>query len=64
MLKHPPHRLDIVAGKAQVALGIQLLLKAQFDPRCATSVILRVTKASPRRGLSWLKRMPLLAKMP
>jgi len=27
-------------------------------------VIFRVTKVSPRRGDSWLKRMPLLANMP
>jgi len=27
-------------------------------------VILRVTKVSPRRGLSWLNRMPFDAWMP
>ena len=32
--------------------------------RATARVILRVTKVSPRMGLSWLKRMPLLACMP
>jgi len=32
--------------------------------RAAARVILRVTKVSPRRGDSWLKRMPFTAKRP
>ena len=32
--------------------------------RAAASVILRVTKVSPRRSDSWLNRIPLQAKMP
>ena len=32
--------------------------------RATARVILRVTNVSPRRGLSWLKRMPLLACIP
>jgi len=30
----------------------------------AARVIFRVTNVSPRRGLSWLKRIPFTAKMP
>ncbi len=32
--------------------------------RATARVILRVTKVSPRRGDSWLKRMPLTAYSP
>jgi hypothetical protein len=32
--------------------------------RAAARVILRVTNVSPRRGDSWLKRMPLATNIP
>ena len=32
--------------------------------RATARVILRVTKVSPRRGLSWLNRIPLQANSP
>ena len=32
--------------------------------RATALVIFLVTKVSPRRGLSWLKRIPLVAKSP
>ena len=32
--------------------------------RAAARVILRVTNVSPRRGDSWLKRIPFTANMP
>ena len=68
LLQHQPHRLDVVAGEAPVALGVevaeeQLVLQAALM-RAAARVILRVTKVSPRRGDSWLKRMPLQANRP
>src|SRR5215217_354219 len=43
LLEHQPHRLDVVLRIAPVA---------------ACQVILRVTNSSPRRGLSWLNRIP------
>ena len=57
LLQHPPHALDIVAGMAPVALGIEiaeieLLLRAELDRARRARVILRVTKVSPRIGLS------------
>jgi len=39
------------------------ILQAEGDARHG-AVILRVTKVSPRTGLSWLKRMPFEACMP
>jgi hypothetical protein len=53
---------------APVALGVEvaeedLVLEAVLM-RPTARVILRVTKVSPRRSLSWLKRMPLTANMP
>ena len=69
LLQHPPHRLDVVAGEAPVALGVEV---AQRDAcpagraRCAATAIdtLRVTNSGPRRGDSWLNRMPEQACMP
>ena len=63
-LQDPLHALDVVARMAPVALGVEI---AEIErvlagrSRCAATprVILRVTKVSPRIGLSWLNRMPL-----
>ena len=68
LLEHEPHGFDILLGVAPVALGVEVaevevFLFAEFDGGDGTE-ILRVTKVSPRRGDSWLKRMPFVACMP
>jgi hypothetical protein len=68
VLQHAPHGVDVVASEAPIAFGlevaeVQFVLLAGGD-RATPLVILRVTKFSPRRGDSWLNKMPLLAKMP
>ena len=56
LLQNTPHAFDIFAGVAPVALGIEVadverLLQAEMNAVTAR-VILRVTKVSPRSGLS------------
>ena len=68
LLEHKPHGFDILWGVAPVALGVEVaevevFLFVEFDVGDGTE-ILRVTKVSPRRGDSWLKRMPFVACMP
>ena len=65
-LEHQPHRFDVVLGVAPVAFGVevaeaQLLRRSPCLIAAACQVILRVTNSSPRRGLSWLKRIPEVA---
>ena len=68
LLQHQPHGPDVVAGEAPVPLGVQV---AERHLRCrpslmaaALKVTFRVTNSRPRRGLSWLNRMPELACSP
>ena len=68
MLENEPHTLHIVLGIAPVAqrrevAEIELVL-LPWAIRAAARVILRVTKVSPRRSLSWLKRIPEQQYMP
>ena len=63
-IRHMPS--TIVARMAPVAPGveiaeIQAAPAARAGSRATARVILRVTKVSPRIGLSWLNRMPLQA---
>ena len=63
-LQDPVHALDIVPRMAPVALGLEVAeiepsLRGRVSMRATLRVILRVTKVSPRIGLSWLNRMPL-----
>ena len=68
LLKHQPHGFDIVAGKAPVAFRVKIpeikLFLQTVKIRPTARVILRVTKVSPRRGDSWLNRIPLQAYCP
>jgi hypothetical protein len=68
LLQHHPLHAHIVFGVAPVAKGVdithvQAVFQALADVGQAAG-ILRVTKVSPRRGLSWLNKMPLQAYMP
>ena len=63
LLEHQPHRLDVVLGVAPVALGVEVAERAARPGSpslmaAAAWVTLRVTNSSPRRSLSWLKRIP------
>ena len=58
LLKDQPHPFDVVTRMSPVSLGIEI---AEEQPACSpylsaatARVILRVTKVSPRIGLSWL----------
>ena len=68
LLQHQPHGFDVFLGIPPITLGVQVAqIKFVFETGeniAAARVILRVTKASPRRGDSWLKRIPLLACKP
>ena len=62
LLEHQPHRPDVVGGVAPVLLGVevaegQLVLEFVGYARHPW-VTLRVTNSRPRRGDSWLNRMP------
>ncbi len=67
-LQHQPHRLDIVTGKAPVTPCVEVPNASgtvrPFLSSATALVILRVTKVSPRRGDSWLNRIPLTANSP
>ena len=68
LLQHQPHALDIVAGVAPVALGveiaeIELLLQAEFDARHRARDLARDEGLAADRA-SWLNRMPLEACRP
>ena len=59
------HTFNVVPGMAPVSLGLEIaeverVLEAD-SMRATPRVILRVTKVSPRMGLSWLNRMPFAA---
>src|SRR5581483_5430324 len=64
-LEHPPGALHVVGRVAPVALRVRLPSRSSLcSPRRIAPiarVILRVTKVGPRRGDSWLKRIPLTA---
>ena len=69
LLQHHPLHAHIIFGVAPVAQRIDVahvetLLEPLGEILARPRVILRVTKVSPRRGDSWLKRMPLQAYMP
>ena len=63
LLDDQPHGIDKITRVTPVALGIQVSSVEFFCNPCAMAatarVTLRVTKVSPRSGLSWLKRIPL-----
>jgi hypothetical protein len=66
LLEHQPHGLDVVAGEAPVALGVevaepQLAREPQRDPRHAVGDLAGHELETPR-GLSWLNRIPEQAK--
>jgi hypothetical protein len=57
VLKHQPHRLDIVAGETPVASCVEVaemnvVGRGRATMSATALEILRVTKFSPRRGLS------------
>ena len=62
-------RGNLVGALLKPSLSVPLVSTVHSDPkldymgRPAARVILRVTKFSPRRSDSWLKRMPLTANM-
>ena len=62
LLQHQPHRAHVVAGEAPVALRVEIAeMQRVGEPEldaATPSVTLRVTNSRPRRGDSWLKRMP------
>ena len=68
LLQHPPHRVDVVAGEAPVAPRVEVaqpeLVASPSLIRATPSVTLRVTNSMPRRGDSWLNRIPLTANSP
>ena len=62
LLQHQPHRLDIIAGMAPVALGVhvaerQRVGEAKLDA-CYPVGDLAGHELDTAEGLSWLKRMP------
>ena len=66
VLKNQPHAFNVVLSVSPVServevAKVKLVLKSLSDAGC---VILRVTKVSPRRSLSWLNKMPLTANIP
>jgi len=68
LLQHQVHGLDVVAGVAPVALGVELakvqvLLHAQGDPRHGARDLAGDEGLAADR-LSWLKRMPLFECSP
>ena len=67
-LEHQPHRLDVVAGEAPVALRVevaqaQLVGEAELDARDAVRD-LAGHELEPAARDSWLKRIPETAKSP
>jgi hypothetical protein len=67
LLQNPPHPLDIIPRMPPIAQRVQFpMTMYSCLPKLISAtarLILRVTKVRPRRGDSWLNRMPLLAKM-
>ena len=62
-------RLDVVAGETPVAARVEVaerqrLVRTPAAISATARVILRVTKFSPRRGDSWLNRIPLQQYIP
>ena len=69
LLEHQPHRLDVLRRVAPVAPRVEVaeVQRARSCPlRIAATprVTLRVTNVPPRRGDSWLNRMPLRGMHP
>ncbi len=63
LLEHEPHGAHVVGGVAPVALARRDCPSASFSSslcamRATPCVTLRVTNSRPRRGDSWLNRMP------
>ena len=68
LLQDAPHALDVVAGMAPVALGVEvaeveLVLQAELDRGDRAGDLARDEGLAADRA-SWLNRMPLEACMP
>ena len=67
-LHNSPHAFDVLRRVSPIAFCVQIAEEQFLLQPCLMAAtareILRLTKVSPRRGLSWLNIMPLLAQRP
>lgn len=69
LLKNQPHTFNVILGVPPVAERVKVskiktLLAEPFAIQLAARVIFLVTKVSPRRSDSWLKRIPFEQNIP